>query len=82
MQLIDIFPLIDRLWLPAYYTQTVVVTCHVPSNIEIGTKDRITFTARGTNSESQSAILTVSSPQTSASRVRKILTNVCTNRMI
>lgn len=75
-----IFSLIYRLWLPAYYTQTVVVTCHVPWNIEIGTKNRITFTARGTNSESQSAILTVSPPQTSASRVRKFMANVCTNR--
>lgn len=67
LQLIFFFCfLLSRLWIPPCQTQTVAVTCYVPPNIEIGSKDRITFSARGVNSESQSAILTVTSPQTTA----------------
>lgn len=54
------------MWLPPGQTQTAVVSCYIPPNIEIGVKDKITFTAQGLNLVSQSAILTVTSPQSSA----------------
>lgn len=51
------------MWLPPGQTKNAIVTCYIPPNMEIGTKDKITFTLQGTNMESQSAILTVTSPQ-------------------
>lgn len=52
------------MWLAPGQTQNAVVTCYIPPNIEIGTKDKITFTSQGSNMASQSAIITVTSPQT------------------
>ncbi|XP_031633171.1 uncharacterized protein LOC116346974 [Contarinia nasturtii] len=51
------------MWLAPGQTNNAIVTCFIPANIEVGTKDKITFTSPGQNLASQSAILTVTSPQ-------------------
>lgn len=56
--------------LPPGQTRNAVVVCYIPPNIDIGTKDKITFTSQGMNLAGQSAILTVTSP-TSAGLVRE-----------
>lgn len=59
------------MWLPPGQTRNAVVVCYIPPNIDIGIKDKITFTSQGLNVASQSAILTVTSPL-SAGLVRYI----------
>lgn len=51
------------MWLAPGQTNNAVVTCYIPPNIEVGTKDKITFSSQGQNLASQSAILTVTSAQ-------------------
>lgn len=51
-----------RMWLPPGQTRNAVVMCYIPPNIEVGTKDKITFSSQGLNLASQSAMLTVTSP--------------------
>lgn len=53
-------------------THNAMVTLYIPPNVEVGRKDKITFTSRGSNLASQSAVLTVTSPQ-STTMVSKIL---------
>lgn len=48
--------------LPPGETRNAVVTCYIPPNIDIGTKDKITFSSQGMNMASQGAMLTVTSP--------------------
>lgn len=50
------------MWLPPGQSRNVVVTCYIPPTIEIGTKDKITFSSLGMNLASQAATLTVTSP--------------------
>lgn len=61
------------MWLPPGQTRNAVVMCYIPPNIDIGTKDKITFssTSQGMNIASQSAMLTVTSP-VSAGMVREM----------
>lgn len=58
-------------WVPPGQTRNVVVMCYIPPNIEIGTKDKVTFTSQGT--ASQSAMLTVTSPQSAGLVKQKII---------
>ncbi|XP_055323412.1 uncharacterized protein LOC129578614 isoform X2 [Sitodiplosis mosellana] len=51
------------MWVQPGQSNNAIVTCYIPPNIEIGTKDKITFTSQGANMASQSATLTVTSPQ-------------------
>lgn len=58
------------MWLPPGQSRNAVVMCYIPPNMEIGTKDKITFSSQGLNLASQSAVLTVTSPL-SAGLVRR-----------
>lgn len=57
-----------RLWLAPGQIGTIIVTCHIPQTVAIGTKDKITLSSsiQGSSIVRQSAIITVTSPQTSA----------------
>lgn len=65
-----------RMWLPPGQTRNAVVVCYIPPNVDVGTKDKITFSSQGMNMASQEAMLTVSSP-VSAGTVRKKLKAIC-----
>lgn len=56
---------------PPGQTRNAVVMCYIPPNIDIGTKDKITFSSQGMNFASQAAMLTVTSP-VSAGTVREM----------
>lgn len=62
------------MWIPPGQTKNAIVSCYIPPQMEIGTKDKITFTLQGTNMESQSAVLTVTSPQST-----HLVTNISKN---
>lgn len=51
------------MWIQPGQSNNAIVTCYIPPTVEIGTKDKITFTSQGANLASQSATLTVTSPQ-------------------
>lgn len=67
------------MWLPPGQTRNAVVMCYIPPNVDIGTKDKITFTSQGMNFASQAAMLTITSPVSAGTvRVResiKLTTN-------
>lgn len=50
------------MWLAPGQSSTAVVTVSIPPNVEVGVKDKITFTSQGIGLTSQSALLTVTSP--------------------
>lgn len=56
------------MWLAPGQTSTAIVTCIIPSNAEIGTKDKITFSSQGLSVAMQAAIMTITA-QASAVQV-------------
>lgn len=50
--------------IPPGQTFTVRANCFIPSNIVEGTKDRVTLSAQGLTTVTQSLVLTVKSPNT------------------
>lgn len=50
------------MWLPPNQMSTAVLTCIIPQTVQIGAKDKITFSSRELSLTSQAAILTVTSP--------------------
>lgn len=52
---------VQNSWLSPSQTATIIVTAALPSNVEVGTRDKITFYAQGQTTVSQAAYLTVAS---------------------
>lgn len=63
---LDLLISFDSMSIMSGQTQNVILTCYIPTNVQVGTTDRITFTSHGVNYASQTAILTVVSPQATA----------------
>lgn len=53
------------MWLAPGQTSAAVVTCIIPPNAEIGTKDKISFSSQGLSVAMQAAIMTVTAQASS-----------------